>query len=78
MYVSRGRAKGEEKAKKKKKSQMESSASPLGDLGSVWTGREIARNLQPFSEHCFDLALLQSNFGGLGQKIGHCELQVQF
>lgn len=57
---------------------MESSASPLGDLGSMWSRREIARNLQPFFEHCFDLALLQSNFEGLGQKIGHCELQVQF
>lgn len=76
MYVSRGRGKGEEKTKKK--GRMESSASPLGDLGSMWSGREIARNLQPFFEHCFDLALLQSNFGGLGQKIGHCELQVQF
>lgn len=63
---------------KSKKGQMESSASPLGDLGSMWSRREIARNLQPFFEHCFDLALLQSNFEGLGQKIGHCELQVQF
>lgn len=71
---------GEEKAKKKV--QMESSASPLGDLGSMWRRKEIARNLQPFFifffKHCFDLALLQSNFRGLGQKIGHCELQVEF
>lgn len=64
--------------RKKHKRQMESSASPLGDLGSMWSRREIARNLQSFVEHCFDLALLQSNFGGLGQKIGHCEPQVPF
>lgn len=67
MYVSGGRGK---RGGKSKKGQMESSASPLGDLGSVWSRSEIARNFFFFFflEHCFDLALLQSQFRGLGQK----------
>lgn len=41
MYVSGGRGK---EGGKSKKGQTESSASPLGDLGGVWSRSEIARN----------------------------------
>lgn len=47
------------KGREKQKAQMESSASPLADLGSMWSIRKIARTLQPIPiQQCFDLVWL--------------------
>lgn len=81
MYVSGGRGKGEEKAKMTKwrvQLYLFVTLAACGVEGKLPGTFSVFSFFFFFLEHCFDLALLQSNFQGPRQNIGHCELQVQF